>query len=59
MIKSLTIWRNPPILIVQLKRFQFDRQIKRKKIDKVILYILLIIVSNMYNMIYVTSHVKG
>eukprot|EP01034_Spumella_vulgaris_P035020 gene35020-43181_t len=30
MSKSLTIWRQPPVLIVQIKRFQFDRTARRK-----------------------------
>jgi Ubiquitin carboxyl-terminal hydrolase len=28
--KSFTVWRPPPILVVQLKRFQFDRTSRRK-----------------------------
>jgi ubiquitin C-terminal hydrolase len=35
MSKSLTLWRTPPVLIIQLKRFQFDRFTKRKLTDKV------------------------
>ncbi len=30
MQKSFTIWRQPPVLIVQIKRFQFDRTSRRK-----------------------------
>ena len=30
MSKSFTIWRQPPILIVQLKRFQYSRTSRRK-----------------------------
>jgi len=35
MKKAITLWRGPPFLLVQLKRFQFDRFIKRKLVDKV------------------------
>jgi ubiquitin C-terminal hydrolase len=35
MKKALTIWRGPPVLIVQLKRFQFDATARRKLVDKV------------------------
>jgi ubiquitin C-terminal hydrolase len=35
MSKSLTLWRPPPILVVQLKRFQFDRQSRRKLHERV------------------------
>ena len=30
MQKSFTLWRLPPVLIIQLKRFQFDRTNRRK-----------------------------
>lgn len=33
--KSLQIWRNPPVLVLQLKRFQFDRHTRRKLNTKV------------------------
>jgi ubiquitin C-terminal hydrolase len=33
--KRLTIWRPPPVLIVQLKRFQFDRTSRRKLNNKI------------------------
>lgn len=35
MKKAINLWRGPPFLLVQLKRFQFDRFIKRKLVDKV------------------------
>jgi len=35
MHKSFKIWRQPPILVVQLKRFQFDRTSRRKLNDPV------------------------
>lgn len=31
----MQLWRCPPVLVVQLKRFQFDRNIRRKIYDKV------------------------
>ena len=35
MSKSLSIWRPPPVLVVQLKRFQFDHISHRKLTNKV------------------------
>jgi uncharacterized UBP type Zn finger protein len=34
--KQLTVWRPPPLLIIQLKRFSFKNLIFREKIDKMI-----------------------
>jgi ubiquitin C-terminal hydrolase len=33
--KSFALWRLPPVLVVQLKRFQFDSTSRRKLVDKV------------------------
>lgn len=35
MYKSFKIWRQPPVLVVQLKRFQFDRTSRRKLNDPI------------------------
>ncbi|CAN8025446.1 unnamed protein product [Ixodes persulcatus] len=34
--KELSLWRLPPVLIIQLKRFSFTRSIFRDKIDKMV-----------------------
>jgi ubiquitin C-terminal hydrolase len=35
MKKSIALWRMPPVLLVQLKRFQFDQVSRRKLTNKV------------------------
>ena len=35
MSQRFSLWRTPPVLIVQLKRFQFDRVSRRKLTNKV------------------------
>ena len=51
MRKSFALWRLPPVLVVQLKRFHFDNVSRRKLVDMVrLLFYVIVAASNSVGM---------